>query len=59
MNACAPISVSPTIRFTYRRARTPEPLIPEPSPRFVFWSVVAGALTVLLAVGYSFAAGFR
>jgi hypothetical protein len=58
MNAGAPIPGSPTIRFTYRRARTPKPLIPEPSPRFVFWNVVAGALTVLLAVGYCFAADF-
>jgi hypothetical protein len=31
--------------------------IPEPSPRFIFWSMVVGGLLIAAAIGYDFVMG--
>jgi hypothetical protein len=42
-----------------RKAKKQKPRIPEPSPRFVFWSMVVGALLITAAIGYDFVTGSR
>jgi hypothetical protein len=40
-----------------RKGKKQKPRIPEPSPRFIFWSMVLAGLLITAAIGYDFVTG--
>jgi hypothetical protein len=40
-----------------RKVKSQKPRIPEPSPRFILWSMVVGFLLIAAAIGYDYVTG--